>query len=220
MVNRFNTCDWNIDKKSKDLKWVAINNPSGLQPIVGKKKKTLNESEFIIAHYVCEEVPGGVFKSPLKKCGGCSIGDINLSRTYKHSEICLIQIGVAQSVDVNIVKSQVSLRSSPDKSNKLRLRSEREAIAHGLKNIQDNLQKKINNKSTSYILPSVYIEANRLNRIKMEPKYESFWSEPETQGNLDAIRSSLIDSLRINIYTDGSLSEESNQPGLVVMGCG
>ncbi|RHZ86607.1 hypothetical protein Glove_48g27 [Diversispora epigaea] len=125
-----------------------------------------------------------------------------------------------ESVDVNIVKSQVSLRSSPDKNNKLRLRSEQEAITHGLKNIQDNLQKNINNKNTSYILPSVYIEANRLDRIKMEPKYENFWSEPETQGNLDAIRSSLIDSLCINIYTDGSLSEESNQPGSVVMGCG
>jgi ribonuclease HI len=227
MVERFNTCNWNIDKTSKDVKWVAIQNPAGIQPIMGKKKKTLNENEFTIAHYICEESSGGVVQSPLKKCKGCVYNNKNLTGGYKNSEICLIQTGVACSVDVNVIKSQVSLRSTPDRSSKLRLRSEPGAIIDGLKIIKDNLQEKTNNDNnnnnninTTRLMPLIIIDNSGINRVQLNSRYEKFWSNNDIQNELDVIRKSLADCKKVDIYTDGSLSEDNNQQEKIVMGCG
>ncbi|RHZ79391.1 hypothetical protein Glove_147g16 [Diversispora epigaea] len=106
---------------------------------------------------------------------------------------------MAKSVSINVVRSVVSLRSTPDRSNRLRLRSSQNAIRDGIgKIIEDSLPV---GSIRSIDPPTVYIK--------------------NIQTKLDDIRLKLSSSMSIRIYTDGSLiKKDNNNSHVTTMGCG
>jgi len=169
---RFNTCTWNIDKSSKDIKWVAIRNTRHQSPTIGKKRKVLNTKEFIMEHYIRERDSEGVENSILEKCKGCARGDNNLTKHLKNQEICMIKVNIIHSVNINVIKSKISCRPTADKCSKLRLRSEIEAINEGLNSITESMQP----IDTSLIqsLPSIQIDNHTNVRAEIYDQYRTF----------------------------------------------
>ncbi|HEY6627127.1 MAG TPA: RNase H family protein, partial [Ignavibacteriaceae bacterium] len=220
---RFNTCMWNIDKSSKDIKWVAIKSTRNQVPIIGKKRKVLDTKEFIMEHYIRERNSEGVENSILKKCKGCTQGDNNLTTHFKNQEICLVKVSIMQSVNINVIKSKISCRITPDKSSKLRLRSEIEAIDEGLNSITESRQPI--EPSLLQSLPSIQIDNYTNVRAEIYDQYRTFWCNNEIQDELDRVRTSLANSKKIDIYTDGSLKKAKDNEGqhsteVPSMGCG
>ncbi|RHZ73646.1 hypothetical protein Glove_230g173 [Diversispora epigaea] len=118
-----------------------------------------------------------------------------------------------------MVKSVVSLRSTPDRSNRLRLRSSQNAIRDGIgKIIEDSLPV---GSIRSIDPPTVYIGNNARDRATMFAKFRNFWTQENIQTKLDDIRLKLSSSMSIRIYTDGSLiKKDNNNSHVTTMGCG
>ncbi|RHZ80986.1 hypothetical protein Glove_130g84 [Diversispora epigaea] len=116
---RYNTCNWNIGKQSNGINWIAIQNDEGTYPLIGKKRKILNKDEFTIQHHTKEVSLQSSGNSVLEKCTGCAQGDRSLVANLKNQDVCLIKTSMAKSVSINVVRSVVSLRSTPDHSNRL-----------------------------------------------------------------------------------------------------
>ena len=224
LIDRFNTCQLNINKESGEVRWVAICNPNNTSPLLGRRRRILNENEFIMEHYIRERDDEGREKSILNKCTGCAYGDINLTKTLVDHNVCLMKVGTSSSVNINVIKSKVSCRITPDRSTKLRLRSEIAAIREGLDSIGDS--QLLNTLNTLQTIPSIYIDNSTNNRTTLYNRYTHFWWNKEIQTDLDQIRESLSNSGEIEIYTDGSLLKEGDNDLLanitrdVTMGCG
>ncbi|RHZ82908.1 hypothetical protein Glove_103g116 [Diversispora epigaea] len=164
----------------------------GIHPLIGKKRKMLNKDEFTIQHHTKEVSSQSSGNSILEKCTGCAQGDRSLVTSFKNQDVCLIKTSMAKSVSINVVRSVVSLRSTPDRSNRFRLRLSQNAIRDGIgKIIEDSL-------------PVGSIRS-------IDP--------PTTK--LDDIRLKLSSSMSIRIYTDGSLiKKDNNNSHVTTMGCG
>ncbi|RHZ87517.1 hypothetical protein Glove_33g248 [Diversispora epigaea] len=216
---RYNICNWNIGKQSNSINWVAIQNDEGTHPIIGKKRKMLNKDEFTIQHHTKEVSSQSSGNSVLEKCTGCAQGDRSLVANLKNQDVCLIKTSMAKSVSINVVRSVVSLRSTPDRSNRLRLRSSQNAIRDGIsKIIEDSLPV---GSIRSIDPPTVYISNNARDRTTMFAKFQNFWTQENIQTKLDDIRSKLSSSMSIRIYTDGSLiKKDNNNSHITTMGCG
>ncbi|RHZ87129.1 hypothetical protein Glove_40g121 [Diversispora epigaea] len=189
---RYNICNWNIDKQNNNINWVAIQNDEETHSLIGKKRKMLNKDEFTIQHHTKEVSSQSSGNSVLEKCTGCAQGNRSLVTNFKNQDVCLIKTSMAKSVSINVVRSVVSLRSTSDRSNRLRLRLFQNAIRDGIgKIIEDSL-------------PVGSIRS-------IDP--------PTTK--LDDIRLKLSSSMSIRIYTDGSLiKKDNNNSHVTTMGCG
>ncbi|RHZ62073.1 hypothetical protein Glove_344g75 [Diversispora epigaea] len=190
---RYNICNWNIGKQSNSINWVTIQNDEGTHPLIGKKRKMLNKDEFTIQHYTKEVSSQSSGNSVLEKCTGCAQGDRSLVTNFKNQDVCLIKTSMAKSVSINVVRNVVSLRSTSDRSNRLRLRSSQNAIRDGIsKIIEDSLPV---GSIHSIDPPTVYISNNVRDRTTI--------------------------SMSIRIYTDGSLiKNDNNNSHVTTMGCG
>ncbi|RHZ87128.1 hypothetical protein Glove_40g120 [Diversispora epigaea] len=126
---------------------------------------------------------------------------------------------MAKSVSINVVRSVVSLRSTSDRSNRLRLRLFQNAIRDGIgKIIEDSLPV---GSIRSIDPPTVYISNNACDRTTMFAKFQNFWTQENIQTKLDDIRLKLSSSMSIRIYTDGSLiKKDNNNSHVTTMGCG
>ncbi|RHZ72733.1 hypothetical protein Glove_239g8 [Diversispora epigaea] len=216
---RYNICNWNIGKQSNSINWVAIQNDEGTHPLIGKKRKMFNKDEFTIQHHTKEVSSQSSGNSILEKCTGCAQGDRSLVANLKNQNVCLIKTSMAKSVSINVVRSVVSLRSTPDRSNRLRLRSSQNAIRDGIsKIIEDSLPV---GSIRSIDPPTVYISNNARDRTTMIAKFQNFWTQENIQTKLDDIRLKLSSSTSIRIYTDGSLiKKDNNNSHITTMGCG
>ncbi|RHZ78299.1 hypothetical protein Glove_166g192 [Diversispora epigaea] len=138
----------------------------------------------------------------------CVQGDRSLVANLKNQDVCLIKTSMAKSVSINVIRSVVSLRSTPDRSNRLRLRSSQNAIRDGIsKIIEDSLPV---GSIRSIDPPTVYISNNARDRTTMFTKFQNFWTQENIQTKLDDIRLKLSSSMSIRIYTDGSLIKKDN----------
>ncbi|RHZ75133.1 hypothetical protein Glove_217g161 [Diversispora epigaea] len=216
---RYNICNWNIGKQSNSINWVAIQNDEGTHPLIGKKRKMLCKDEFTIQHHTKEVSSQSSGNSVLEKCTGCAQGERSLVTNLKNQDVCLIKTSMAKSVSINVVRSVVSLQSTPDRSNRLRLRSSQNAIRDGLgKIIEDSLPV---GSIRSIDPPTVYISNNARERTTMFAKFQNFWTQENIQTKLDDIRLKLSSSMSIRIYTDGSLiKNDNNNSHVTTMGCG
>ncbi|RHZ83449.1 hypothetical protein Glove_92g59 [Diversispora epigaea] len=216
---RYNICNWNIGKQSNSINWVAIQNAEGTRPLIGKKRKMLNKDEFTIQHHTKEVSSQSSGNSVLEKCTGCAQGDRSLVANLKNQDVCLIKTSMAKSVSINVVRSVVSLRTTPDRSNRLRLRSSQNAIRDDIgKIIEDSLPV---GSIRSIDPPTVYISNNARDRTTMFAKFQNFWTQENIQTKLDDIRLKLSSSMSIRIYTDGSLiKKDKNNSHVTTMGCG
>ncbi|RHZ54554.1 hypothetical protein Glove_426g87 [Diversispora epigaea] len=209
---RYNICNWNIGKQNNNINWVAIQNDKGTYPLIGKKRKMLNKDEFTIQHHTKEVSSQSSGNSVLKKCTGCAQGDRSLVTNFKNQDVCLIKTSMAKFVSINVVRSVVSLRSTLDCSNRLRLRLSQNAIRDGIVPVG----------SIRSIDPlTVYISNNTRDRTTMFAKFQNFWTQENIQTKLDDIRLKLSSSMSIRIYTDGSLiKKDNNNSHVTTMGCG
>ncbi|RHZ58961.1 hypothetical protein Glove_366g6 [Diversispora epigaea] len=183
---RYNICNWNI----------AIQNDEGTHPLIGKKK-ILNKDEFTIQHHTKEVSSQSLGNSVLEKCTGCALGDMSLVTNFKNQDVCLIKTSMAKSVSINVVRSVVSLRSTPD----------HDSLPVG--------------SIRSIDLPTVYISNNVRDRTTMFAKFQNFWTQENIQTKLDDIRLKLSSGMSIRIYTDGSLiKNDNNNSHVTTMGCG
>ncbi|RHZ56611.1 hypothetical protein Glove_399g10 [Diversispora epigaea] len=190
---RYNICNWNIGKQNNSINWVAIQNDEGTYPLIGKKRKMLNKDKFTIQHHTKEVSSQSLGNSVLEKCTCCAKGDRSLVANLKNQDVCLIKMSMTKSVSINVVRSVVSLRSTPDRSNRLRLRSSQNAIRDGIgKIIEDSLPV---GSIRSINPPTVYISNNARDKTTI--------------------------STSIRIYTDGSLiKRDNNNSHVTTMGCG
>ncbi|RHZ43771.1 hypothetical protein Glove_856g23 [Diversispora epigaea] len=118
------------------------------------------------------------------------------------------ETSMAKFVSINMVRSVVSLRSTPDRSNRLRLRLSQNTIRDGIGKIIEDL---LPVGSIRFIDPStVYISNNARDRTTMFAKFQNFWTQENIQTKLDDIRLKLSNSISIRIYTDGSLIKRDN----------
>ncbi|RHZ87114.1 hypothetical protein Glove_40g116 [Diversispora epigaea] len=149
----------------------------------------------------------------------CAQGDRSLDTNFKNQDVCLIKTSMAKSVSINVVRSVVSLRSTSDRSNRLRLRSSQNAIRDGIsKIIEDSLPV---GSIRSIDPPTVYISNNVHDRTTMFAKFQNFWTQENIQTKLDDIHLKLSSSMSIRIYTDGSLiKKDNNNSHVTTMGCG
>ncbi|RHZ72489.1 hypothetical protein Glove_242g173 [Diversispora epigaea] len=179
----------------------------------------LNKDEFTIQHHTKEVSSQSSGNSVLEKCTGCAQGDRSLVTNFKNQDVCLIKTSMAKSVSINVVRSVVSLRSIPDRLNKLRLRSSQNTIRDGIgKIIEDSLPV---GSIRSIDPPTVYISNNAHDRTIMFAKFLNFWTQESIQTKLDDIRLKLSSSMSIRIYTDGSLiKKDNNNSHVTTMGCG
>ncbi|RHZ69683.1 hypothetical protein Glove_280g22 [Diversispora epigaea] len=179
----------------------------------------LNKDEFTIQHHTKEVSSQSSGNSVLEKCTGCAQGDRSLVANLKNQDVCLIKTSMAKSVSINVVRSVVSLRSTPDRSNRFRLRSSQNAIRDGIgKIIEDSLPV----DSIRFVdPPTVYISNNARDRTTMFAKFQNFWTQENIQTRLDDIRLKLSSSMSIRIYTDGSLiKKDTNNSHITTMGYG
>ncbi|RHZ89017.1 hypothetical protein Glove_19g101 [Diversispora epigaea] len=219
LCERYNICNWNIGKQSNSINWVAIQNDEGTHPLIGKKRKMLNKDEFTIQHLTKEVSSQSSGNSVLEKCTGCAQDDRSLVTNLKNQDVCLIKTSMAKFISINIIRSVVSLRSTPDHSNRLRLRSSQNAIRDGIgKIIEDSLPV---GSIRSIDPPTVYISNNARDRTTMFAKFQNFWTQENIQTKLDDIHLKLFSSMSIRIYTDGSLiKNDNNNSHVTIMGCG
>ncbi|RHZ63735.1 hypothetical protein Glove_328g52 [Diversispora epigaea] len=153
----------------------------------------LNKDEFTIQHYTKETSSQSLGNSVLEKCTGCAQGDRNLVTNFKNQDVCLIKMSMAKSVSINVVRSVVSLRSTPDRSNRLQLRSSQNAIRDGIgKIIEDSLPV---GSIRSIDPPTIYISNNAHDRTTMFVKFQNFWIQENIQTKLDDIRLKLSTSV-------------------------
>ncbi|RHZ72271.1 hypothetical protein Glove_243g26 [Diversispora epigaea] len=216
---RYNICNWNIGKQSNSINWVAIKNNEGTHPLIGKKRKILNKNEFTIQHHTKEVSSQSSGNSVLEKCTGCAQGDRSLVANLKNQDVCLIKMSMAKSISINVIRSVVSLRSTSDRSNRLRLRSSQNAIRDGIsKIIEDSLPV---GSIRSIDPPTVYISNNARDRTTMFAKFQNFWTQENIQTEHDDIRLKLSGSMSIRIYTDRSLiKKDNNNSHITTMGYG
>ncbi|RHZ51607.1 hypothetical protein Glove_476g106 [Diversispora epigaea] len=216
---RYNICNWNIGKQSNSINWVAIQNDEGTHSLIGKKRKMLNKDEFTIQHHTKEVSSQSSGNSVLEKCTGCTQGDRSLVTNLKNQDVCLIKTSMAKSVSINVVRSVVSLRSTPDRSNRLRLRSSQNAIRDGIgKIIEDSLPV---GSIRTIDPPTVYISNNARDRTTIFTKFQNFWTQENVQTKLDDICLKLSSSISIRIYTNESLiKNDNNNSHVTTIGCG
>ncbi|RHZ79396.1 hypothetical protein Glove_147g63 [Diversispora epigaea] len=188
-------------------------------PTYWEKRKMLNKDEFTIQHHTKEVSSQSSGNSVLEKYTGCAQSNKSLVANLKNQDVCLIKMSMAKSVSINVVRSVVSLRSTPDRSNRLRLRSSQNAIRDGIsKIIEDSLPV---GSIRSIDPPTVYISNNIRDRTTMFAKFQNFWTQENIQTKLDDIRLKLSSSMSIRIYTDGSLiKKDNNNSHVTTMGCG
>ncbi|RHZ44905.1 hypothetical protein Glove_707g106 [Diversispora epigaea] len=216
---RYNTCDWNIGKRSGDIKWVAIRNPGSTVPIIGKRKKTLTESEFTIQHHMQGTSSQNSSNSVIEKCTGCEHTDKSIISELKSDNICLMKTSAIKSISINVVKSTISLRPHASKTNKLRLQSTGDAISEGLDKIAESTQCPGQDCPQGSL--SVIIDNNYRKNKNMFGKYINFWDNEHIQFRLDQIREDLAGSAEIKIYTDGLLIRgDTSNATTSIMGCG
>ncbi|RHZ78511.1 hypothetical protein Glove_162g74 [Diversispora epigaea] len=216
---RYNACDWNIGKRSGDIKWVAIRNPGSTVPIIGKRKKTLTESEFTIQHHMQGTSSQNSSNSVIEKCTGCEHTDKSIISELKSDNICLMKTSAIKSISVNVVKSTILLRPHASKANKLRLRSTGDTISEGLDKIVESTQ--CLGQDCPQGSPLVIIDNNHRKNKNMFGKYINFWDNEHIQFRLDQIRGDLAGSAEIKIYTDGSLIRgDTSNATTSIMDCG
>ncbi|RHZ51423.1 hypothetical protein Glove_478g56 [Diversispora epigaea] len=208
-----------IKTRSNSINWITIQNDKGTYPLIGKKRKMLNKDEFTIQYHTKEVNSQSSGNSVLEKCTGCAQGDRSLVANLKNQDVCLIKTSMAKSVSINVVRSIVSLRSTLDRSNRLRLRLSQNAIKDGIgKIIEDSLPV---GSIHSIDPPTVYISNNARDRTTMFVKFQNFRTQENIQTKLDDIRLKLSGSISIRIYTDGSLiKRDNNNSHATTMGCG
>ncbi|RHZ86641.1 hypothetical protein Glove_48g175 [Diversispora epigaea] len=212
---RYNICNWNIGKQSNNINWVAIQNDEGTHPLIGKKRKMLNKDKFTIQYHTKEASSQSSGNSVLEKCTGCTQGDRSLATNFKNQDVCLIKTSMAKSVSINVVRSVVLLRSTPDRSNRLRLRSSQNAIRDGIgKIIEDSLPV---GSIRSIDPPTVYISNNAHNRTTMFAKFQNFWTQENIQTKLDDIRLKLSSG---NFLYGSLIKKDNNNSHVTTMGCG
>ncbi|RHZ66065.1 hypothetical protein Glove_309g14 [Diversispora epigaea] len=173
---RYNICNWNIGKQSNSINWVAVQNDEGTYPLIGKKRKMLNNDEFTIQHHTKEVSSQSLGNSVLEKCTGCAQGDRSLVANLKNQDVCLIKTGIVKSVSINVVRSVVLLRSTPDRSNRLRLRLSQNVIRDDRTTMfvkfqnfwtQENIQTKLDDirlKLSSSISIRIYTDGSLIKR--------------------------------------------------------
>ncbi|RHZ46962.1 hypothetical protein Glove_601g4 [Diversispora epigaea] len=118
----------------------------------------LNKDEFNIQHHTKEVSSQNSENSVLEKYTDCAQGDRSLVANLKNQDVYLIKTCMPKFVSINVVRSVVSLRSTPDRLNRLQLHSSQNAIRDGIgKIIEDSLPV---GSIRSINPPTVYISNN------------------------------------------------------------
>jgi len=113
----------------------------------------------------------------------------------------------------------VSLRSSPNHLNRIRLQLSHAAISEGIDKITENTQ------ATTTDVPQIFsiilIDNGLQNRATMVPRFQNFWECKLIQSRLDQIRSDFSSDSNLRAYTDGSLIRTDGAlTHTTLMGCG
>ncbi|RHZ84343.1 hypothetical protein Glove_83g49 [Diversispora epigaea] len=128
-------------------------------PLIGKKRKILNNDEFTIQHYTKEVNSQSSENSVLEKCKSYAQGDRSLVANLKNQDVCFIKTSMAKSVSINMVKNR---------SNRLQFCLSQNVIRDGIgKIIEDSLPI---SSIRSINLPTVYISNNLQDRTTNSKK--------------------------------------------------